>query len=398
MYTRHSFRLLFALIIATNPLIAQVQNAKDILSKTIDTYQRYQSTQYTISYLQKYFDDRDTIKLNGQCILVRESNDTLFGGYVYLKTNQGDEKLYDLKNIYVANEDSNSIMLFDAHDQQEFAITGNTSGEMINIFFLKPNKLKDYILNKQNKVELFEKHPKSNTHHLIKISMPNDGEFTNFSRMLWINKQTSLIDKMNFQAQFQQQIQYNQWDISYTSFDSLRVSNIIESFHNKTANYRKEKYEKPGEEYYELLSVGTVAPNFTMTNILSDKKIESNDLLGNIIILDFFYKACHPCHKMIPTLKNIHTKFSDKGVLVLALNSKDNKNELTRKDLNEYLTTNTVSYPVMYIDPLCEQQYKVKVFPSLYIIGRDGKIAYSHLGYEENIEEILSKQIERLLK
>lgn len=53
-----------------------------------------------------------------------------------------------------------------------------------------------------------------------------------------------------------------------------------------------------------------------------------------------------------------------------------------------------MEYPIVFIDTSLVNKYKVMAFPTLYLIDKKDKIAFSKIGYVENTE----KEIDSVLK
>lgn len=137
-----------------------------------------------------------------------------------------------------------------------------------------------------------------------------------------------------------------------------------------------------------LLPIGTIAPNWELTN--SDgKKRQLSDYKGKVVIMDFWATWCAPCIKAQPQLQTIHNTF--KNVVVIGMDYLDRNNI----DLNEYKKKNKLSYEMVLNSERIAEAYKVRVLPTVYVIDKSGKIIYSALGYNEKEEELLMSIIDK---
>ncbi|MBC8102085.1 MAG: redoxin domain-containing protein [Cytophagales bacterium] len=135
----------------------------------------------------------------------------------------------------------------------------------------------------------------------------------------------------------------------------------------------------------KLLAVGTVAPDFTAYTP-NGTPVKLSDLKGKIVILDFWSTWCGPCQKSMPYLESVYRQVKDKDVTVLAVCVWDEKAEydkwlIAKKD--------TYSFPTVF-DPAGRAKgniagglYQVTGIPTQYVIGKDGKIAASTIGYRD---------------
>ena len=142
---------------------------------------------------------------------------------------------------------------------------------------------------------------------------------------------------------------------------------------------------KPGAEPKRpaLLAAGTVAPDFTAYD-KNGKAVKLSDYKGMVVVLDFWATWCGPCMASLPHTAKVAKKLADKGVVVLAVNVWDKKDEFD-KWLPKHPEFSALAFA---IDTTPEQGqdvatklYKVSGIPTQYVIGRDGKIVTAFVGY-----------------
>lgn len=114
---------------------------------------------------------------------------------------------------------------------------------------------------------------------------------------------------------------------------------------------------------------------------------------GKVIYLDFWASWCGPCRKSFPWMNQIQAKLKQRGFMVISVNL-DAERELADKFIND----NPIGFPVVF-DPEGDiaSSYQLKGMPSSYIIGRDGKIKYSHVGFFTNRQPQYEQEIIKLL-
>ncbi|HSG66951.1 MAG TPA: TlpA disulfide reductase family protein [Gammaproteobacteria bacterium] len=115
---------------------------------------------------------------------------------------------------------------------------------------------------------------------------------------------------------------------------------------------------------------------------------------GQIVWIDFWASWCTPCRRSFPWLNDMMAKYAGQGLVVVGVNV-DTEHELAAQFLSEV----PVSFSIVY-DPqgALAQQYEVLGMPSSFLIGRDGRLISSHIGfrreerenYEASIVEALS--------
>ena len=90
---------------------------------------------------------------------------------------------------------------------------------------------------------------------------------------------------------------------------------------------------------------------------------------------------------------DIKQSYADQGFEVLAINlDKD------RKLANEFLEQMKVNFLIAFDESgKSAAEYKLKGMPSSYLIGRDGKVYASHIGFREKDKAQLEQAIKALL-
>lgn len=69
-------------------------------------------------------------------------------------------------------------------------------------------------------------------------------------------------------------------------------------------------------------SPGSMAPDFTTIDI-NDKKLSLSEFKGKYVLLDFWASWCLPCRKGNPHLKELYSKYKEKGFEVIGISDDD---------------------------------------------------------------------------
>ena len=134
------------------------------------------------------------------------------------------------------------------------------------------------------------------------------------------------------------------------------------------------------------------APDIDLPGIDGNVRLEG--LKGKVVYLDFWASWCQPCKNSFPWMSSMKKNYADQGFEVLAVNlDKD------RKLADAFLKEMNVNFIVAF-DKSGESasDYKLKGMPSSYLIGRDGKIYASHIGFREKDKTQIEQAIKALLK
>ena len=125
-----------------------------------------------------------------------------------------------------------------------------------------------------------------------------------------------------------------------------------------------------------------------------DGEVDLAQLQGKVIYLDFWASWCDPCRDSFPWMAEMKEKYGAQGLEVVAVNL-DKERELA----NTFLKTMKVNFFVAF-DASGEsaEKYGLRGMPGSYLIGRDGNIQASHLGFNDKDKAKLEAAIKVLLQ
>jgi len=144
-----------------------------------------------------------------------------------------------------------------------------------------------------------------------------------------------------------------------------------------------------------LTRVGQEAPAFSATTV-DGKVIDSRELKGKVIWINFFATWCPPCKMELPVLeKNVMDKYRDNPDFVLVVLGREHSME----EMKEFAGETGLDLPFAPDEGReVFSLYATQSIPRNVIIGRDGKIAIQTSGYTEADFAILEKQVADLLE
>jgi thiol-disulfide isomerase/thioredoxin len=139
------------------------------------------------------------------------------------------------------------------------------------------------------------------------------------------------------------------------------------------------------------IAVISQAPAISLPGINGD--INLAELKGKVVYLDFWASWCKPCKASFPWLNEMKQKYTEKGFEVVAINlDKD------RKLADEFLKVMDVNFMVAFDESGdSASSYNLKGMPGSYLIGRDGKLYASHIGFRLKDKAKLEQAIKQLL-
>ena len=143
-----------------------------------------------------------------------------------------------------------------------------------------------------------------------------------------------------------------------------------------------------------LLAIGSPAP---LWRLLSNKAttISLEELKGKVVLIDFWGTWCVPCIQAMPDIQAVYDHFKGQPVEVIGISVELQKTA----DPASFVKTKGFTYPIALNGNEVAEKYKVAVFPSIYIIDKNGKIIHAeHSGGRENFKNDVIDRIAKALK
>ena len=126
--------------------------------------------------------------------------------------------------------------------------------------------------------------------------------------------------------------------------------------------------------------------NFMMLN---GKSMNAKELKGRVWVIKFWSVYCPHCRKEIPFENQLAGELkndADIGLLACSTNSKE--------EVEEFLKKHPFSFMHAYGCNKLRKYFPVSGVPAYFILNKDAKIVFSHIGESPNIKERLTKEIE----
>ena len=143
-----------------------------------------------------------------------------------------------------------------------------------------------------------------------------------------------------------------------------------------------------------LIKKGDKAPDFTV-EMVDGEQITLSKLKGKVVVVNFWATWCPPCRQELKVVeKELINRFKGKDFVFLPISRGEAK-----KTVEAFRKQNGYTFP-MGLDPkqTIYKKYASNYIPRNFLIGKDGKIAFISVGFDEAEFQALIAEIKKALK
>lgn len=171
----------------------------------------------------------------------------------------------------------------------------------------------------------------------------------------------------------------------------------IEIYQRIVRDYPKSPWAKTAG--LRLLRGDSVGKEFRLKfrDAIGGGEIDTADLCGQVVVVDFWATWCVPCLEEMPRMKDIYAKYHGKGVAFvgISLDVAEDKGGLTK--LKDYAARNAIPWPQYYQgkgwDGEFSRSFGIVSIPAIFLIDQAGKVASVDAG--EHLEESIAQLLDR---
>jgi len=359
---------------------------KSILRQTAQRIDRLDKLSYQAIVLTRDFEARDTQAVNLSVWAKKWPSDPVLGYKMRLKIN-GEEYVYQSPLLYRIDHNMNEILKihtsYDPHAIARFPVQSSLFDELLYRDFYRQIEGPGY------RISLEETTP---AHWVIRVDYPPEEEIDQMYRRLWIRKKDHLPGKMEYHVTYNQQSYYQSISLSQLVSKADFEEDLF-SMAPMLMEYPLKNY-LAGNHGNHYISIGRPVPEFEHST-LSGERISWQSLRGKVVLINFWYMDCSACQSSFEYLTRLQEQFGDQQFMVLGMNGIDRN----REALSAYKKKHAINYPLLMADEYTEKRYTIRVYPTIYLIDRHGRLQYIHHGppgdsintIENKIRELISR-------
>lgn len=149
------------------------------------------------------------------------------------------------------------------------------------------------------------------------------------------------------------------------------------------------------ETQRQPLQPGAEAPGFTATT-LEGVPLSIEQWEGRVVVLNYFITWYRDAAQHLDMMEQLQTQYSREGMRLVSISL--DEGDRGEEQVRELVRDAALAHPVVIdADQEIAEQYGVRALPAIFVIGRDGAIAYYHEGYTEGDEGRLARAIAQTL-
>lgn len=163
---------------------------------------------------------------------------------------------------------------------------------------------------------------------------------------------------------------------------------IIYELTSKEKEQRLAALPKPNES--KKFTTGKLFGKFKTTDMYGNK-INTSELKGKTVVLNFWFINCPPCRAEIPHLNKLVEKYKDdKNIVFLAVALDD------ASEIETFLKSIPFSYQIIDKGRWIATNFSINSYPTNVVIDKEGIVRFHSTGYSLQLPYWIEKTIEEI--
>lgn len=360
---------------------AQIQPSS-ILQKSIDKINSLKSVSYRVQTIEKNpFSNGDTSYIKTQEILAFDRNGLLHAMDRKTSINKGQTELREVYlNDTLYNINSNDSLYSIDKKPKNIGNGLKSFVDLIKYILTKnPSKItqrKDTAINRTTCYNFFIKSYdtiENNNHNYTHLHV-----FINKTSLMPISTKEVSVGEFSKEGHSLGRLNaYN--EVHYSSYRfSEKISPTV--FHFNTAGF--ELYND------KMLADGISIPEINVKD-LNNREVATFNFKNKLLLIEFGSTVCGANPLANPMLNRLNKKYNVKDVAIVSIYSEE-----TSDQIKKYIESNSIEFPIYMGNKKIKRNFKTVGTPGFYLVNKDGKVIKSSNGYNDELENDFSKEIE----
>src|SRR5882724_9285390 len=137
-----------------------------------------------------------------------------------------------------------------------------------------------------------------------------------------------------------------------------------------------------------------LAPELASGTWINSEPLTLPGLRGRVVLIEFWTFGCYNCRNTLPSVKSWDARYHDKGLTVVGVHSPELDNEKQVENVRREVASLGIRYPVVTDNDYATwKAYDVEAWPTIFLLDKDGRVRWSHVGegaYDET-ERLIQK-------
>jgi thiol-disulfide isomerase/thioredoxin len=144
-------------------------------------------------------------------------------------------------------------------------------------------------------------------------------------------------------------------------------------------------------------SEAATAPDLASGEWINSELLKLKDLRGRVVLIEFWTFGCYNCRNTLPFVKDWHDRYQPKGLTIIGVHSPEFDEEQQVENLRRAVASLGIHYPVVTDNNYQTwNAYHVEVWPTTFLLDKQGRIRWMHVGeggYRE-ADELIQKLLD----
>ncbi len=138
---------------------------------------------------------------------------------------------------------------------------------------------------------------------------------------------------------------------------------------------------------------GSLAPE-TRFETLDGDPLPLTSLRGKVVVLDFWASWCHPCVAALPGLKELARGYAGAPFALVSVSEDRHGGKL-----REFVANHELGWTQCWDgNGDAQRLYGVRAYPTYFVLDPQGRILYTHTGWNRGVEREMRQQIDQAIR